>query len=141
MVEVKQHLARRTVDGVHNVVNLGRRVQQPVRPILKPAHRLDDQDQSVGFDHLGAVSEEVDARRPTAAVQTAARSALKYGYVTELCVVNVRDEEVGRQLLVLEKAGAVLVRKGSVGSRDGDCVSILAWPGPRVRNELRISGR
>ena len=56
--------------------------------------------------------ENVDARRPSPAVIAAARLATELGYDTRLC-----DER----------------------AEEHDCVSVLAWPGPRVRNELRIS--
>ena len=56
--------------------------------------------------------EGVDAHRPSPALCTAARLAVELGYDTRLC-----DER----------------------AKEHDCVSVLVWPGPRVRNELRIS--
>lgn len=57
--------------------------------------------------------EDVDAQRPSAAVRAAARLATELGYDTRLC--------------------------SATDSGADDCVSVLVWPGPRVRNELRLS--
>lgn len=46
---------------------------------------------------------------------------------------------MSRRLVALRKDGAVLVPEGDKGANARDCVRILVWPGPRVRNELRIS--
>ena len=83
--------------------------------------------------------EEVDALHPTSVLLTTARSAIKHGYDTQLCLQNAGDAKVSRRLLALEKDGAVLVPKSTAGSSHTYCVPVLAWPGPRVRNELRIS--
>jgi hypothetical protein len=56
--------------------------------------------------------EDVDVHRPSDALISAARLAVELGYDTRLCD--------GR-------------------AEDNDCVRVLLWPGPRVRNELRIS--
>ena len=55
---------------------------------------------------------DVDADQPSRAVMSAARLATELGYDTRLCDGRAKDE---------------------------DCVNVLLWPGPRVRNELRIS--
>lgn len=56
--------------------------------------------------------EDVDAGRPSRAVIAAARLAIELGYDTRLCDGREANHE---------------------------CVNVLLWPGPRVRNELRIS--
>ena len=57
--------------------------------------------------------EDVDPNRHSSALRTAARLAIELGYDTRLS--SDKDPDAG------------------------DCVSVLVWPGPRVRNELRIS--
>lgn len=94
---------------------------------------------SVTSKPLIARFEDVDAQRPSAALCAAARLAMNLGYETRLCLVNASGGAIGRQVLELKKAGAVLVPDGSKGASARDCVRVLAWPGPRVRNELRIS--
>jgi hypothetical protein len=56
--------------------------------------------------------QDVDALRPSPALIAAARLAIELGYDTRLCDGRAEDD---------------------------DCVDVLIWPGPRVRNELRIS--
>lgn len=81
--------------------------------------------------------ESVDARRPSSNLETAVRLAIELGYLTEVRLARSSGGTTSRRLRALEKAGAVLRREGE--SSGADCVSVLAWPGPRVRNELRVS--
>src|SRR5262249_32436488 len=89
-------------------------------------------------NRLIARFEEVDALHPTSNLTTAARSALRQGYETQLCLVKSVNGRISAQLRALEKKGAVLLPDGKASS-SSECVSVLVWPGPRVRNELRIS--
>ncbi len=54
----------------------------------------------------------VDAQHPSPALIAAARLAIELGYDTRLCDGRAEDD---------------------------DCVNVLLWPGPRVRNEVRIA--
>ena len=68
----------------------------------------------------------------------AARLALDLGYDTRLTIVKASDAAPGRKVLELLEAGAAVVSNSGKGARPADCVPVLVWPGPRVRNELRI---
>ena len=71
-----------------------------------------DADMSTTPKRLIARFEDVDPQRPSSALIAAARLAMELGYDTRLCDGRAEDD---------------------------DCVDVLLWPGPRVRNELRIS--
>lgn len=87
---------------------------------------------------LVARFEDVDPHRPSNAVCTAARLALDLGYDTRLSIAQAPDAATGRKVLELLEAGAAVVSDRGKGARAHDCVPVLVWPGPRVRNELRI---
>ena len=93
------------------------RAREADREYAREGHNAD----ALGLEHdmasmkprrLIARFEDVHADRPSPAVIAAARLATELGYDTRLCD--------GRE-------------------KDSDCVNVLLWPGPRVRNELRIS--
>jgi predicted glycosyltransferase len=94
---------------------------------------------SVPTKRLIARFEEVDASRPSAAVCSAARLALALGFDARLCLVNGAGKAVSVRLRALEKSGARLLQEDDMDTSRVDCVGTLVWPGPRVRNELRIS--
>ncbi|MBY0497895.1 MAG: hypothetical protein K2Y23_27110 [Cyanobacteria bacterium] len=87
---------------------------------------------------LVARFEDVDPRRPSHAVCAAARLALDLGYDTRLAIAQASDAAIGRKVLELLEGGAAAASDSGKGARALDCVPVLVWPGPRVRNELRI---
>jgi UDP-N-acetylglucosamine--N-acetylmuramyl-(pentapeptide) pyrophosphoryl-undecaprenol N-acetylglucosamine transferase len=114
----------------------GRFLRAKERSVAYEAKRISTMSRK--HDRLIARFEGVDPVRTTPVLQAAVRIALQLRYDIQLRLLKPAMSPTGPSLRALVREGAEVL-PDRPGKMEADCVSVLVWPGPRVRNELRIS--